>query len=111
MFRVLLQKKVTFVEQEIKERKYFIFYAQANDDYIFDHWATNSNGTGTVSNSISFSVELESDRKKENNPKVYNYYAIFKAQNGLIKVRVNRITIRWVCAISATLITMLMTQP
>ena len=72
-----------------KGTQIFHFYAQANDDYIFDHWATNIDGTGTVSNSISFSVELESDRKKENNPKVYNYYAIFKAQSGLIKVRVN----------------------
>lgn len=62
------------------------FYAQANDGYIFDHWA-NANGE-TVGTSSSYTASgLQFNSKSSRYPTTFNYYAVFLAQNGLIKVK------------------------
>ena len=66
----------------------FYFYAQANDNYIFSHWAEGSaNGThvGTEGRP-SYSVSRDFNGS-ENSPTPITYYAVFKAQTGLIKVK------------------------
>jgi hypothetical protein len=67
----------------------FYFYAQANENYIFDHWAQGSaNGTqvGTAGRP-SYSVSLDFSSTSQNSPTTFTYYAVFKAQTGLIKVK------------------------
>ena len=66
----------------------FYFYAQANDNYIFSHWAEGSvNGTqvGTEGRP-SFSISRDFNGS-ESSPTPITYYAVFKAQTGLIKVK------------------------
>lgn len=64
----------------------FYFYAQANENYIFDHWAEGS-ATGTsVSTNPSYNVSLTFNGSS-NNPTQFNYYAVFRQQTGLIKVK------------------------
>ena len=62
-------------------------YAQANDDFIFDHWALNSANGQTVSTTPSCKPEITFNSENSNKPTTFNYYAVFKAQTGLIKVR------------------------
>lgn len=63
------------------------FYAQANDGYVFDHWAEGSAGGATVSTESSFNVLKQFDSRSSSNPTTFNYYAVFLAQTGLIKVK------------------------
>ena len=63
------------------------FYAQANDGYVFDHWAEGSAGGATVSTESSFNVLKKFDSRSSSNPTTFNYYAVFLAQTGLIKVK------------------------
>ena len=62
-------------------------YAQANDDFLFDHWALGSANGTTVSTATSFNPEITYSSESESKPTTFNYYAVFKAQTGLIKVR------------------------
>ena len=65
----------------------FYFYAQANNNWIFDHWAEGS-ATGTsVSTNPSYNVSLTFNSTSERNPTTFNYYAVFRQQTGLIKVK------------------------
>lgn len=62
------------------------YYAQANDGFIFDHWAENSATGETVSTNTSFNVTRAFNGSR-NSPTTFNYYAVFKAQTGQIKVK------------------------
>jgi len=62
------------------------YYAQANDGFIFDHWAENSATGETVSTNTSFNVTRAFNGSR-NSPTTFNYYAVFTAQTGLIKVK------------------------
>ena len=65
----------------------FNFYAQAtNENYIFSHWASGSADGTPVGTSTSFNTDLEISSTTRNSPTTYNYYAVFVAQEGLIKV-------------------------
>lgn len=64
----------------------FYFYAQANENWIFDHWAQGSATGPNVSTSNPYNVLLAFNGS-EGNPTVFNYYAVFTKQTGLIKVR------------------------
>lgn len=62
------------------------FYAQANDGYIFDHWA-NANGE-TVGTSSSYTASgLQFNSTSRWYPTTFNYYAVFLSQTGEIKVK------------------------
>ena len=64
------------------------FYAQANDGYIFDHWAKGSVNGESVGTSSSYTASgLQFNSKSSRYPTTFNYYAVFLAQNGLIKVK------------------------
>ena len=64
----------------------FYFYAKANNNYIFDCWRKGS-ATGEVASSTSsFNETLTSTSESESSPATYKYFAIFKKQEGLIKV-------------------------
>lgn len=64
------------------------FYAQANDGYIFDHWAKGSVNGESVGKSSSYTASgLQFNSKSSRYPTTFNYYAVFLAQNGLIKVK------------------------
>lgn len=66
----------------------FKFYAQAKDEnYIFSHWASGSANGTSVSTNTSFNTDLEISSTSSSSPTTYNYYAVFIAQQGLIKVR------------------------
>ncbi len=66
----------------------FKFYAQAtNENYIFSHWASGSANGTSVSTNTSFNTDLEISSTTSGSPTTYNYYAVFIAQTGLIKVR------------------------
>lgn len=66
----------------------FKFYAQAEDEnYIFSHWASGSADGTPVSTSTSFNTDLEISSTSSSSPTTYSYYAVFIAQQGLIKVR------------------------
>ena len=65
----------------------FKFYAQAKDEnYIFSHWASGSANGTHVSTNTSFNTDLEISSTSNGSPTTYNYYAVFIAQQGLIKV-------------------------
>lgn len=64
----------------------FYYYAQANEDYIFDHWARGSAGGTSVSTSPSYTVTETVNSTSERNPTSFTYYAVFKKQTGLVKV-------------------------
>lgn len=64
----------------------FYYYAQANEDYIFDHWARGSAGGTSVSTSPSYTVTETVTSEYRNNPTSFTYYAVFKNQTGLVKV-------------------------
>ena len=62
------------------------YYAQANEGFIFDHWA-NANDE-TVGTSSSYTAQgLQFRSTSSGSPTTFNYYAVFTAQTGLIKVR------------------------
>lgn len=63
------------------------YYAQANDGYIFDHWAEESASGASASTRSSFNVDKEFRSTDESSPTTFNYYAVFKAQTGWIKVK------------------------
>ena len=64
------------------------YYAQANDGYIFDHWAEGSAGGESVSTSSSYTAQgLQFTSTSSGSPTTFNYYAVFKAQTGQIKVK------------------------
>lgn len=66
----------------------FKFYAQAKDEnYIFSHWARGSADGTHVSTNSSFNTDLQITSESSGSPTTYNYYAVFIAQTGLIKVR------------------------
>ena len=68
----------------------FYCYAQANENYIFDHWAEDSE-TGTpisTSASASFSRSFNGTAGWFGTTRTpINFYAVFKQQTGLIKAR------------------------
>ncbi len=64
----------------------FYYYAQANNGYIFDHWAKSSANGESVSENPSFSVTETVESKSSNSPTSFTYYAVFKKQTGLVKV-------------------------
>lgn len=62
------------------------YYAQANDGYIFDHWA-DSDGQA-ISTSSSYTAQgLQFRSTSSGSPTTFNYYAVFKAQTGWIQVK------------------------
>lgn len=64
------------------------FYAKANDNYIFDHWAkdkVDGESVSTIESYTASNLQFRSTNSKS--PTTFNYYAIFKAQTGLIKVK------------------------
>lgn len=64
------------------------FYAQANDDYIFDHWAQGSADGPSVGTSSSYTAPgLQFNSTDPNDRTPFNYYAVFRSQTGLIKVK------------------------
>ena len=63
------------------------YYAQANDGYIFDHWAEESASGTSASTRSSFNVSKEFRSTSSSSPTTFNYYAVFKAQTGQIKVK------------------------
>ena len=64
------------------------YYAKANDGYIFDHWAEGSAGGESVSTSSSYTAQgLQFTSTSSGSPTTFNYYAVFKAQTGQIKVK------------------------
>ena len=64
------------------------YYAQANDGFIFDHWAEGSAGGESVSTNSSYTAQgLQFRSTSSSSPTTFNYYAIFKAQTGQIKVK------------------------
>ena len=64
------------------------FYAQANDDYIFDHWAQGSADGPSVGTSSSYTAPgLQFNSTDPNDRTTFNYYAVFRSQTGLIKVK------------------------
>lgn len=65
----------------------FYFYAQANENWIFDHWAQGSATGPNVSTSPSYNVLLAFNGDSEKNATKFDYYAVFTQQKGLIKVR------------------------
>lgn len=69
----------------------FYYYAQADDDYIFSHWADNSYDNNTHSpNSTDGTPYFNTDRTfngKKNSRTQFNTYAIFLKQDGAIKVQ------------------------
>lgn len=64
----------------------FFFYAKANENWIFDHWAQGSATGPNVSTSPSYNVLLTFNGTRSK-PTQFNYYAVFRQQTGLIKVR------------------------
>ena len=62
-------------------------YAQANDGFLFSHWAKGSATGETLSTSWSYNTQIQYDSESSRNPTSFSYYAVFTAQNGLIKVR------------------------
>lgn len=65
----------------------FYFYASpVNENSIFSHWAEGSPSGPKASTSASFS-KLLTFNGSSRNPTNFNYYAVFTAQTGLIKVR------------------------
>jgi len=64
------------------------FYAQANDDYIFDHWAQDSADGPSVGTSSSYTAPgLQFNSTDPNDRTTFKYYAVFRSQTGLIKVK------------------------
>ena len=63
------------------------YYAQANDGYIFDHWAEESVSGTSASTRSSFNVSKEFRSTSSSSPTTFNYFAVFKAQTGQIKVK------------------------
>lgn len=64
------------------------FYAQANDDFIFDHWAQGSADGPSVGTSSSYTAPgLQFNSTDPNDRTTFNYYAVFRSQTGLIKVK------------------------
>ena len=62
------------------------YYAQANEGFIFDHWA-NANDE-TVGTSSSYTAQgLQFRSTSSGSPTTFNYYAVFTAQTGMIKVK------------------------
>ena len=72
------------------QRKFY-YYAQADDGYIFSHWADNRYNNNTHSpNSTDGTPYFNTDRTfngKKNSRTQFNTYAIFLKQNGVIKVQ------------------------
>lgn len=73
-------------------QRIFYYYAQADDDYIFSHWAdTRYNNTTHSPNSTDgtpfFSTDRRFTSKNSNDPTKFSTYAIFLKQNGVIKVQ------------------------
>ena len=62
------------------------FYAQANDGYIFNHWA-NSDGESVSTNPSYTAQGLQFTSTSSNNRTTFNYFAVFTAQTGQIKVK------------------------
>ena len=64
------------------------YYAQANEGFIFDHWAIGSANGESVGTSSSYTAPgLQFRSTSSGSPTTFNYYAVFTAQTGLIKVR------------------------
>ena len=73
------------------QRKFY-YFAQADDDYIFSHWAdTRYNNTTHSPNSTDgtpfFSTDRRFTSKDSNYPTRFYTYAIFLKQDGAIKVQ------------------------
>ena len=64
----------------------FHYYAQPNNDYIFDHWAKDGANGATVSTDAHFSVTETVTSTNQNNRTSFTYFAVFKKQTGLVKV-------------------------
>ena len=64
----------------------FYYYAQANDGYIFDHWAKDSANGTSVSTNPNYNVTETVISTNQNSRTTFTYYAVFKQQTGVIKV-------------------------
>ena len=64
------------------------YYAQANEGFIFDHWAKESVNGESVGTSSSYTAQgLQFRSTSSGSPTTFNYYAVFTAQTGMIKVK------------------------
>lgn len=70
----------------------FYFGAQVtSEDYIFDHWnfrQNNGDWNESFSNNPNTSAQITLTHKQENNPDVLEFQAVFKKQDGVVKVAV-----------------------
>ncbi len=64
----------------------FYYYAKAEENYVFDHWAKDSESGTNASSAASFNVSESVNSESSSNPTKFNYYAIFKELTGWIKV-------------------------
>ena len=65
----------------------FYYYAKADNNYIFDHWAKGSANGENVSTRPDYTVtETGITSTSQNNPTSFTYYAVFVEQTGLVKV-------------------------
>lgn len=62
-------------------------YAQAKDGFVFNHWASGSVSGEIVSTNRTFQTDIAYDSRSNSNPTTFNYYAVFTAQTGQIKVK------------------------
>lgn len=62
-------------------------YAQAEDGFVFNHWASGSVSGEKVSTNRTFQTDIAYDSRSNSNPTTFNYYAVFTAQTGQIKVK------------------------
>lgn len=64
----------------------FYCYAQANENYIFSHWAEGSASGPQVSTNASSSFSRDFNGTRNNRTPI-NFYAVFMQQKGLIKAK------------------------
>ena len=64
-------------------------YAKANDNYLFSHWAEGS-ATGAhvgTDGNTTYNASVRYESRSESSPTTFNYYAVFIAQTGVIRVK------------------------
>lgn len=62
-------------------------YANPNDEFLFSHWAVGSGNGAAIAYTDSHTQQIQFDSKSESYPTTFNYFAVFIAQKGLIKVK------------------------
>ena len=82
------QQEVTGSEYTIGygQRSLYL-YANPNDGYLFSHWAKGSVDGAAIAYTDSHTEQIQFDSEIQNNPTTFNYFAVFIAQKGLIKVK------------------------